>query len=102
MLEEHFIDLMYIELKINKYLSAFENFQGIDFCNVGAGGIQIRGHHKQIKGYRYGSQPTIMYDFSNVEEVICEFIDMWRRSDTEQKIAKEKEFIYYGEKYGWN
>lgn len=102
MLEEHFIDLMYIESEINKCLSAFENFQGIDFCNVGAGGIQIRGHHKQIKGYTYGSQPTIKYDFSNIEEVICEFIDMRRRSDTEQKIAKEKEFIYYGEKYGWN
>lgn len=102
MLEEHLKDFMYIESQINKCLCGFENFEGIDFCNVGAGGIQIRGHHKEIKGYTYGSQPTIKYDFSNIEEVICEFIDMWRRSDTEQKIMKEKEFIYYGEKYGWD
>ena len=52
---------MYIESQINKCLCGFENFQGIDFCNVGAGGIQIRGHHKQIKGFTYGSQPTIKY-----------------------------------------
>lgn len=102
MLEEHLKDFMYIESQINKCLSAFENFQGIDFCNVGANGIQIRGHHKQIKGYTYGSQPTIKYDFSNIEESICEFIDMWRRNDTEEEIIKEKRFIYYGEKYGWD
>lgn len=102
MLEEHLKDFMYIESQINKCLSAFENFQGIDFCNVGANGIQIRGYHKQIKGYTYGSQPTIKYDFSNIEESICEFIDMWRRNDTEEEIIKEKRFIYYGEKYGWD
>ena len=102
MLEEHLKDFMYIESQLDKCLCGFENFQGIDFCNVGAGGIQIRGHHKQISGYTYGSQPTIKYDFSNVEEVICEFIDMWRRNDTEEEIIKEKRFIYYGEKYGWD
>lgn len=67
MLKEHLKDFMYIESQINKCLCGFENFQGIDFCNVGAGGIQIRGHHKQISGYTYGSQPTIKYDFSNIE-----------------------------------
>lgn len=102
MLEERLKDFMYIESQIDKCLCGFENFQGIDFCNVGAGGIQIRGHHKQIKGYIYGSRPTIKYDFSNIEEVICEFIDMWRRNDTSEKIMKEKRFIYFGEKYGWD
>jgi len=27
---------------------------------------------------------------------------MWRRNDTEEEIIKEKRFIYYGEKYGWD
>lgn len=101
-LEEHKDQLIYIENEINKCLSGFENFQGIDFCDVHAGGIQIRGHHKQIKGYTYGSQPTIKYDFSNVEEVISEFIDMWRRKDNPQAIAKTKDFISWGERYGWD
>ena len=66
-LEEHLKDFMYIESQINKCLCGFENFQGIDFCNVGAGGIQIHGHHKQIEGHTYGSHPTLKYDFSNIE-----------------------------------
>ena len=101
-IEEHQKQLMYIESQINKCLSGFENFEGVDFCNVDAGGIQIRGHHKQIKGYTYGQQPTIKYDFSNVEEVIDEFICMWRKVDNPQAIAKELNFIRCGEKYGWD
>lgn len=90
-LQEHLKELMYIEEEINKCLVGFENFQGIDFCDVSAGGIQIRGHHKQIKGYTYGSQPTIKYDFSNVEEVISEFIDMWRKADRSGQVRKSKD-----------
>lgn len=101
-LQEHLKELMYIEEEINKCLAGFENFQGIDFCDVSAGGIQIRGHHKQIKGYTYGSQPTIKYDFSNVEEAISEFIDMWRKADRPHEIAEEQRFIRSGEKYGWD
>lgn len=101
-LQEHLKELMYIEEEINKCLVGFENFEGIDFCDVHAGGIQIRGHHKQIKGHTYGSQPTVKYDFSNIEEVISDFIDMWRKTDRPQEIAREQRFIEFGEKYGWN
>lgn len=101
-LQGHLKELMYIEQEINKCLVGFENFEGIDFCDVHAGGIQIRGHHKQIKGYTYGSQPTIKYDFSNIEEAISEFIDMWRKADRPHEVDEEQRFIRFGEKYGWD
>jgi len=101
-LKEHEPDLLKIERDICKLLSGFENFNGIDFCDVGANGIQIRGHHKQIKGYTYGTQPTIKYDFSNKDEIVMEFVNMWYRYDTSEKIRHEKSFIADGEKYGWD
>lgn len=101
-LEEHKEQLMYIEKEINNQLLYFENFQGIDFCDVSAGGIQIRGHHKKIKGYTYGSQPTIKYDFSNVEQVIYEFVEMWKERDNPTSVNKNLSFIRWGEKYGWD
>lgn len=101
-LEKHKIDLIYIENTINKYLAGFENFEGIDFCDVSAGGIQIRGHHKEIKGYTYGAQPTIKYDFSNIEEAMWDFIKMWGDYDAPHNIYKELAFIKDGEKYGWD
>lgn len=101
-LEEHLDELIYIENKINEALKSYENFEGIDFCDVHAGGIQIRGHHKQIKGYTYGDQPTLNYDFSNIEECIQEFINMWKYYDTPEKVKNELDFIADGEKYGWD
>jgi hypothetical protein len=58
-LVEHKDQLLHIENEITKQLNEYPNFEGIDFCDVSAGGIQIRGHHKQIKGYTYGKQLTI-------------------------------------------
>lgn len=102
MIEEHFKELMFIQNDIHKKLKGYENFLGIDFCNVSAGGIQIRGHHKNITGYTYGEQPTIKYDFSNIKEVISEFVNMWFDYDCDEYISREKDFIAFGEKYGWD
>ena len=102
MIEEHFKELLFIQNDIHKKLKGYENFLGIDFCNVGANGIQIRGHHKNITGYTYGEQPTIKYDFSNIKEAISEFVNMWFEYDCDEYIPKEKEFIASGEKYGWD
>lgn len=102
MIEEHFEELMFIQNDIHKKLKGYENFLGIDFCNVGANGIQIRGHHKNITGYTYGEQPTIKYDFSNIKEAISKFVNMWFEYDCDEYISKEKEFIAFGEKYGWD
>src|SRR5690625_4764756 len=101
-LEEHKDNLLQIERDINKLLAGFENFDGIDFCDVSAGGIQIRGFHKQVDNYCYGDQITIKYDFSNADEVVMEFVEMWYRHDTDQKLYKTKELIKSGEKYGWD
>lgn len=102
MIEQHFKELLFIQNDIHKKLKGYENFLGIDFCNVGANGIQIRGHHKNITGYTYGEQPTIKYDFSNIKEAISKFVNMWFEYDCDEYISKEKEFIVSGEKYGWD
>jgi hypothetical protein len=95
-------ELIYIEIEIANQLNDFENFGGIDFCDVSANGIQIRGHHKQIKRYTYGTQPTIKYDFSNYKECVDEFVEMWKLYDIPDRIRAEQRFIADGEKYGWD
>ena len=57
---------------------------------------------KLDKEYTVGDQPTIKYDFSNIEEVILEFIDMWRKNDRPDSVRKYQEFLSWGEKYGWD
>ncbi|UUV25912.1 MULTISPECIES: hypothetical protein [Lysinibacillus] len=94
--------LLEIEKSITEGLLDYPNFEGIDFCDVSAGGINIRGHHKEISGYTYGNQPKIEYDFSNYKEVVGEFIEMWKNQDTPEKVKGEQWFISQGEKYGWD
>lgn len=87
---------------IDKLLSGYLNYDGIDFCNVAAGGIQIRLHHKQIKGYTYGDQFTIKYDLSNIEDAPKEVAAIWENYDKADKVSQYKDFIASGEKYGWD
>lgn len=101
-IKNHLNELIFIQENIKKKLKGYENFLGIDFCDVSARGIQIRGHHKNIKGYTYGEQPTIKYDFSNINEVIKEFVLMWWEKDNDAEIEKEKDLISFGKKYGWD
>lgn len=101
-LEQYKDEMLEIENEINKQLKEYPNFLGIDFCDVGAYGIQIRGHHKDISKYTFGSQPTIKYDFSNKEDVIRKFVSMWKHQDTPEEVMSFKRFIADGEKYGWD
>lgn len=101
-LEKHYDKLMHIETKINEKLANFEGFNGIDFSDVSAGGIQIRGFHKEFKGYAYGSQVTIKYDFSNYEEAIELFVEEWEKEDTPEKVKSYKDFLEAGERWGWD
>lgn len=106
LLVEHKDVFLNIEKLVDKMLSNFEHYNGIDFCDVSAGGIQIRLHHNQIKNYTYGKQYTIKYDFSNVEDggldialqVVREFIE----KDKPEFITSELNMIREGEKYDWN
>lgn len=95
-------EMVRIEKLINKGLEDYPNFLGIDFCDVNANGIQIRGHHKAITTHTYGNQPTIKYDFTNKNEVIDEFIEMWIQLDTPDEVKRYKGFIDFGNKYGWD
>lgn len=95
-------ELVQIEKEINHRLDGYPNFAGIDFCDVSAGGIQIRGFHSHVKRYTYGSQITIKYDFSNYKECIDEFVDMWKSQDKPEKVSGYQSFIADGEKYGWD
>lgn len=95
-------EMVRIEKLINKGLKDYPNFLGIDFCDVSANGIQIRGHHKAITTHTYGNQPTIKYDFTNKNEVIDEFIEMWKQLDTPDEVKSYTDFIDFGNKYGWD
>lgn len=101
-LEKHKGQLCYIEKEIGKNLKSYPNFKGIDFCDVHAGGIQIRGHHKDIKNYCFGEQITIKYDFSNYKDAITQFVDMWKSLDNDSFISGYKSFLADGEKWGWD
>lgn len=98
----HLKELKFIESEITNKLTNFLNFLGIDFCDVSANGIQIRGHHKEVDGYTYGTQPTIKYDFSNYRDCVDEFVHMWIQQDTPERVRSELRFIADGKKYGWN
>lgn len=91
-----------IHTSIVTALDNYENFEGIDFNDVGANGIQIRGHHKQVERYCFGERVTIKYDFSNLTETIDEFIRMWKACDSDEYLSTFKRFIEFGERYGWD
>lgn len=101
-IEQYLMELVEIELTISEALSEHPNFDGIDFVDVSANGIQVRGFHKKVKGYCYGSQPTIKYDFSNYKDIIEEFINMWKSSDNEERVNQYSSIIEDGNTYGWD
>lgn len=94
--------LISMQNKINEKLKNYPNFDSIDFCDVGANGIQIRLHHKQINGYTLSEQATLKYDLSNMEEVIDESVENFIKFDTKDNIKGYKEFLAEGDKYGWD
>ena len=47
-------------------------------------------------------QVTLLYDFSNIKEVITEFINHWNSADNEKDIQSMKWFLNSGKKWGWD
>lgn len=78
------------------------NFEGVDFCDVSAGGIHVRGHHREVKGHTYGEQPLLQYDMSNAVEVVDKFIEAWKKMDDEKTLRAYKAFIEDCDKWGWD
>ena len=99
---EHCDELRRIEQEIEDGLKDVENYEGIDFVDVSANGIQIRLHHKQIKNYTYGNQYTIRYDFSNADEAPKAVIEHFKEIDNPADVQRMLRFIADGEKYGWD
>lgn len=93
--------LLDIQSIIHDGLKDYPNFLGVQFIDVSAGGIQIRGFHKQVSGYSYGKQVTIKYDMSNAYDCAELFIEAWKASDTESSLKATLVFIKEGEEYGW-
>ena len=88
---------------IEKELKELENFLGVNFCDVSANGIQIRGGHKVASEYGYVfdiPQPTVEYDLSNLWEVADEFIEIWRENDNEKKVNGMVEMFEDFKKWG--
>lgn len=94
--------LLDIQGIIHDGLKDYPNFLGIQFIDVSAGGIQIRGFHKQVSGYSYGKQVTIKYDMSNAYDCAELFVESWKASDTEESVKATLSFIKEGEAYGWD
>ena len=101
-LEEHKGAMVKIEREIRKGLKKYRTFKGIYFYDVGLDGIQIRGHHIKVEGHTFGKSIILKRDFSNKDTVVKEFVEMWKKFDTPQRVKEYKSFIKDGRKYGWN
>ena len=91
-----------IRQRIADALKDFEHFNGVDFVDVYADGIQICGKHKQIQGFYYSAMPTIEYDFSNVDEAVNRFVTAWKDVDNPTSIEEYKKFLKDGARWGWD
>lgn len=101
-LEENKGAMVKIEREIRKGLKKYHTFKGIDFFDNHKDGIVISGHHLKVDGYVYGKQIILKYDFSNKDTVVKEFVEMWKKFDTPQRVKEYKSFIKDGKKYGWD
>lgn len=97
--KQHFDDFVYIYESITKQLSGSPNFDGVDFCDVLAGGITIHLQHKDVGSYL---TVTLLYDFSNKEEVIQDAVNQWKIWDKPKYVSAYKDFLNQGNKYGWD
>ena len=73
--------------RICNELKSDPNFDDIDFCDVSAGGIQIRLKHKAIKTQCVGEQYTLHYNLDNIEECYNKVINEWN------EIVSDKRYI---------
>ena len=100
-IDNHLQDLINIHNSICFILSQYPNFDGLDFYDVSAGGIQVRLFHKEVTGYCYFSI-TVKYNFSNKQEVIENAIETWKELDTDEHLKSYQSLLEFGNKYGWD
>ena len=82
---------------IGKALASCEKFDGILFCDVSGGGIDIQLLHKDVDGYSVGEQVQVSYDFSNWVSVVDDAVAAW--TDTAE-IDKSISMASYYKRFG--
>lgn len=98
--DEHRDDIIHINDEIMKQLEG-TGIDCVDFCDVSAGSIQVRLFHKDVPGYSY-ADVNLSYDWDNIEEVVQDAIEAFKRLDNPEHLSSYKRFIADGEKYGWD
>lgn len=101
-IKQHRDELLKLKKELDKLVEKYENLVGYDFCDVSAGGVQVRLKHKEIKNYTFGRQITIKYDCSNINEVLDLVEKAWVEDDTEENVNFDKRMIADCEKWGWH
>ncbi len=100
--QDYLSDLEFIRHSIHKRLEDFPSLLQIDFNDVSGGYICVQGLHKEVRGYYYGDAIKLEYDFSNGDEVINNFVDMWISLDNPEWLKSYQSFLRDGERWGWN
>lgn len=98
--ENQYFKLILAQEKINNRLKDYEDFGGVCFSDVHAGGIQIHMNNKRVPICIADS--TIKYDFSNIDEAVEKAIQAFIDTDNEQSIKNANDFYEDGCKYGWD
>ena len=86
-----------IRRDIGKALAGCEKFDGILFCDVSGGGINIQLLHKDTPGYSVGEQVQINYDFSNWVSIVGDAVAAWNDTD---EINKSIGMASYYKRFG--
>lgn len=99
-IDNHRDDIIRINDKIMEGLKG-TNIKSIDFCDASCGYIPVRLFHKDVGGFAFTSV-KLNSDWSNIEEVIQDAIDSFKRLDKPEHIKSYKSFLEDGQRYGWD
>ncbi len=94
--------LEFLKHSIHKRLEDFPNFIQVSLNDVSGGYICVQGSHKEVRGYYYGDAIKLNYDFSNVDNVINNFVDMWISLDNPEWLKSYQSFLRDGERWGFD
>lgn len=103
-LEEHFEDLKKIEDEVNNALSSCENFDCLWFSMSmrHPGAVRVVPFNKQIGHCCFMGKEEPICDFTDIDRTIKEVIEYFHYTNTEESIKNMKDFLDFGNKYGWD
>lgn len=98
--EDKYLELVRAQNIVNERLKDYEDYGGVRFSDVSAGGIQMTPVNNKTPISL--ASATIKYDFSNVDEAIDEAVRDFIKTDNEKEIKYANSFYEDGMKYGWD